>query len=125
MVDEGENISRIVEQMQDEDRELHGTLNEGCDDDSFDDDDVVREGWVSSGDISHLAIHQGPIVPSDCRENEVVQGTRYDSLDEVKEAVKCWSLSLMREFRTVMCKREKYEVEYKQQGCPWRVHAYK
>ena len=72
VVDEGENIPRIVEQMQDEDRELHERLNECCDDDSSDDEDLVPEDWVSSGDFSHLGIHQGPTVPSDCRENEIV-----------------------------------------------------
>jgi hypothetical protein len=35
-------------------------------------------------------------VPSDCSENEVVKGARYHSIDEVKEAVKYWSLSYAR-----------------------------
>ena len=85
----------------------------------------MPKDWVSTGDFTHLAIHQGPSVPSDCRENEVVQGTRYDTIQELKEAVQCWSLSLMREFITVRCGRDRYEVECMQQGCPWRVHAYK
>ena len=108
VADEGENIPRIVEQLGDEDRELDDAMNEGCDDDSSDDDDVVPEDWVSS-DFSHLVINQGDSVPWDCMVNKVVQGVRYESLDEVKEVVKCWSLSLMREFRTVSCKRDKYE----------------
>jgi hypothetical protein len=49
-------------------------------------------------------------VPWDCRENEVVQGVRYHSIDEVKEAVKYWSLSVMREFQTIECKSRKYDV---------------
>jgi hypothetical protein len=64
-------------------------------------------------------------VPWDCRENEVVQGVRYQSNDEVKEAAKCWSFSLMREFKTVECKFHKYDVVCVNEGCRWRVHAYK
>jgi hypothetical protein len=43
----------------------------------------------------------------------------------VKEAVKCWSLFLMREFKTVECKSCKYDVVCVKEGCPWWVHAYK
>ncbi|PUZ69436.1 hypothetical protein GQ55_2G108300 [Panicum hallii var. hallii] len=84
VADEGENIPRIVEQLRDEDRELDEAMNA----DSSDDDEDVPEEWVSS-DFSYLVIDEGPNVPWDCRENEVVQGARYQSIDEVKEAVKC------------------------------------
>jgi hypothetical protein len=46
--------------------------------DSSDDDEDVPEEWVSS-DFSYLVIDEGPSVPWDCRENEVVQGARYQS----------------------------------------------
>jgi hypothetical protein len=91
VADEGENIPRIVEQLRDEDRELDEAMNA----DSSDDDEDVPKEWVSS-DFSHLVIDEGPSVPWDCRENEVIQGARYQSIDEVKEAVKCWSLSYAR-----------------------------
>jgi hypothetical protein len=91
MADEGENIPRIVEQLRDEERELDEAMNA----DSSDDDEDVPEEWVSS-DFSHLVVDEGPSVLWDCKENEVVQGTRYHSIDEVKEAVKCWSLSYAR-----------------------------
>ena len=48
VVHEGENISRIVEQMKDEDRELHETLNKGCDDDLSDDDDVCLKTGLAA-----------------------------------------------------------------------------
>ncbi|PUZ38835.1 hypothetical protein GQ55_9G228000 [Panicum hallii var. hallii] len=82
VADEGENIPRIVEQLRDKDCELDEAMNA----DSSDDDEDVPEEWVSS-DFSHLIIDEGPCVPWDCNENEVVQGTRYHSIDEVKEAV--------------------------------------
>jgi hypothetical protein len=66
--------------------------------DSSDDDDDVPEEWVSN-DFSHLVVDDGSSVPSDCRENKIIQGARYHSIEEVKEAVKCWSLSLMRGVR--------------------------
>jgi hypothetical protein len=120
VADEGKNIPFIVEQLQDEERELDEAMNA----DSSDDDDDVPEESVSS-DFSHLVVDDGSSVPLDCRENEIVQGARYHSIEEVKEAVKCWSLSLMREFKTVECKSRKYDVVCVKEGCPWRVHAYK
>ncbi|PVH64713.1 hypothetical protein PAHAL_2G340000 [Panicum hallii] len=91
VADEGENIPGIVQQLRDEDRELDEAMNA----DSSDDDEDVPEEWVSS-DFSHLVIDERPSVPWDCRKNEVVQDARYQSIDEVKEAVKCWSLSYAR-----------------------------
>jgi hypothetical protein len=91
VADEGENIPFIVEQLQDEKCELDEAMNA----DSSDDDDDVPEEWVSS-DFSHLVVDDGSSGPSDCRENEIVQGARYHSIEEVKEAVKCWSLSYAR-----------------------------
>jgi hypothetical protein len=82
VADEGENIPFIVEQLQDEERELDEAMNA----DSSDDDEDVPEEWVSS-DFSHLVVDEGSSVSSDCRENEVVQGARYHSIDEVKETV--------------------------------------
>jgi hypothetical protein len=113
VADEGENIPRIVEQLRDEERELDEAMNA----DSSDDDEDVPEEWVSS-DFSHLVVKEGPSVPWDCRENEVIQSARYHSIDEVKEAVKCRSLSLMREFKTVECKSRKYDVVCVKGGCP-------
>jgi hypothetical protein len=120
VADERENIPFIVEQLQDEERELDEAMNA----DSSDDDDDVPQDWVSS-DFSHLVVDDGSSWPSDCRVNEIIQGIRYHSIEEVKEAVKCWSLSLMREFKTVECKSRKYDVVCVKEGCPWRVHAYK
>jgi hypothetical protein len=97
VADEGENIPLIVEQLQDEERELDEAMNA----DSSDDD----EEWVSS-DFSHLIVDEGSSVSWDCRENEVVQGARYHLIDEVKKAVKCWSLSYAR-VQNVECKSHK------------------
>ncbi|PVH38949.1 hypothetical protein PAHAL_5G396600 [Panicum hallii] len=91
MTDEEENIPFIVEQLQDEERELDEAMNA----DSSDDDDDVPEEWVSS-DFSHLVVDDGSSWPSDCRENGIVQSARYHSIEKVKKAVKCWSLSYAR-----------------------------
>jgi hypothetical protein len=92
VVDEGENTPHIIEQLRDEERELDEAMNA---DSSDDDEDVPPEEWVSS-DFSHLVVDEGPSVPWDCRENEVIQGAKYHSIDKVKEAVKCWSFSYAR-----------------------------
>ena len=52
------------------------------------------------------------------RENEVVQGSKYPTIDAVKEAVKLWSISLRNEFRVVMCDSRKYEVKCVKDDCP-------
>jgi hypothetical protein len=91
VADEGENIPFIVEQLQDEERELDEAMNA----DSSDDNEDVPEELVSS-DFSHVVVDEGSSVPSDYKENEVVQGARYHSIDEVKKAVKCWFLSYAR-----------------------------
>jgi hypothetical protein len=67
VADEGENKPFIVEQLQDEERELDEAMNT----DSSDDDDDVPKEWVSS-DFSHLVVDEESSVPSDCRENEIV-----------------------------------------------------
>jgi hypothetical protein len=58
VADEGENIPFIVEQLQDEERELDETMNV----DSSDDDDDVPEEWVSSN-FSHLVVDERSSVP--------------------------------------------------------------
>jgi hypothetical protein len=83
--------SQHLNALQNKERELDEAMNA----DSSDDDEDMPEEWVSS-DFSHLVVDEGSSVPSDCRENEVVQGARYHSIDEVKEDVKCWSLSYAR-----------------------------
>ena len=59
------------------------------------------------------------------RENEVVQGSKYPTIDTVKEAVKLWSISLRKEFRVVKCSSSTYEVKCVKDDCPWRVHAFR
>jgi hypothetical protein len=54
VADKGENIPLIVEQLQDEERELDEAMNA----DSSDDDEDVLEEWVSS-DFSHLVVDEG------------------------------------------------------------------
>ena len=43
----------------------------------------------------------------------------------MKDAVKLWAVSLKREFRVVKSGRKEYEVKCVNDGCPWRVHAFK
>jgi hypothetical protein len=75
VADEGENIPFIVEQLQDKERELDEAINA----DSSNDDDDVPEEWASS-DFSHLVVDDGSSMPSDYRENEIVQSARYHSI---------------------------------------------
>src|SRR5438105_11099822 len=47
-------------------------------------------------------------VRSGSTENKVVQGSKYSTIDAVKEAVKLWSLSLRKEFRVVKSSSSTY-----------------
>ena len=57
------------------------------------------------------------------RENEVVQGAKYPSIEAVKDAVKLWAISLRKEFRVVKSSSKEYEVKCVNGDCTWRVHA--
>jgi len=57
--------------------------------------------------------------------NEVVHGATYPNIEAVKDAVKLWAVSLNIEFRVVKSGRKEYEVKCVNDGCPWRVHAFK
>ena len=39
--------------------------------------------------------------------------------------MRVWAISLKREFRVVKSGSKEYEVKYMNNGCPWRVHAFK
>ena len=45
------------------------------------------------------------------RENEVVRGAKYPSIEAVKDAVKLWAISLRKEFRVLKSSSKKYEVK--------------
>ena len=59
------------------------------------------------------------------RENEVIQGTTYPSIETVKDAVKLWAISLRKEFRVVKSSSKEYEMKCVSGDCTWRVYAYK
>ena len=58
------------------------------------------------------------------RVNEIVQGAKYRTIEDVKDAVKLWAVSLRKEFRVLKSSKE-YEVRCADRDCTWRVHAYK
>jgi hypothetical protein len=95
VADEGEFIPSIVNQLQCEDEE-DGQMDDEDDDEDDMDDEPMPQEWLGS-DFGHLAIRHGVMVPWDCRENKIVQGAMYGSVDEVKDVVKCWSVSMMQE----------------------------
>nr|CAH68172.1 H0323C08.14 [Oryza sativa] len=121
MADEGERVGTIVDEMEREDSD-----NEEADDDASSDEegDVMATDWANE-DFSGLVISEGDHVPWEYKENEVIEGARYAHKDEMKEAVKHWTVSLQREFRVVKSTNYVYEVRCIKEDCPWRVHAYK
>lgn len=119
--DEGEVIPELIEQVEREDAEADGVVDDGDDDV----DNMVPGNW-SNYDYSHLVVNEGESVSWEYNVNEVTIGAVYRSGDEVKEVVKRWStLCLQREFRVHKSSPSIYDVKCVQQDCPFRVHAYK
>lgn len=121
VVDEGERIEAIVEEVEREDSE--NELAEG-DESSDEEEDVLPVDWIKA-DFSQLVISEGQQAPFGYKDNEVIEGARYAHKEDMKEAVKHWAVSLHREFRVVKSTNCVYDVKCTKDDCPWRVHAYK
>ena len=72
--------------------------------------------WKEHGFVNHVVEDVG---------NEVVQGATYPNIEAVKDVVRVWAISLKREFRVVKSDSKEYEVKCVNDGCQWRVHAFK
>lgn len=120
IADEGERIPNIVEGMQNEDEEA--TLLNQSDDSSDDEDQLMPAEWREQG-FGKSTVEDARHTEWEYRGNEVIQGAKYPTLDAVKEAVKCWALSLRKEFRVVRSNSSTYDVRCVKEGCPWRVYA--
>ena len=125
MADEGERIPGIVEETEKEYQDAR--IMEQCGDSSDDEDDErfpVLGEWRKEG-------FGNPVVQDiRCPEfeyivNEVIQGAKYRTIEDVKDAVKVWTISLRKEFRVLKSSSKEYEVRCADRDCTWRVHAYK
>src|SRR5207237_6634987 len=81
--DEGERIPRIVEQMHNEDEEAEQMQQ--CGDSSDEEGDRVPAEWREQG-FGNPMVQDGRCSEWEYRENEVVQGLKYPTIDVVKEA---------------------------------------
>src|SRR6266540_6421413 len=98
--DEGERIPIIVEQMHNEDQEAE-QMQQG-EDSSDEEGEQVPVEWRVQG-FGNPIVQDGRCSEWEYRENEVVQGSKYPTIDTVKEAVKLWSIYLRKKFRVVKC----------------------
>jgi hypothetical protein len=122
LADEGERIPGIVERMNNEDHLVQQIEENG---DSSDDEEApVPASWRDPG-FGNPVVQDGRRREWEYRANEVVQGAKYATIEQVREAVKLWSLSLMKEFRVVKSSSRDYDVKCVNEDCPWRVHAHK
>ena len=115
VADEGERITRIVEEVEAEDHEAQQM--EECVDSSDDEAYPVPTQWREQG-FGNPVIQDGRCQEWEYRENEVVQGAKYKSIEALKDAVKNWAVSLRREFRVVKSGSKEYEVKCLKDGCP-------
>src|SRR5438105_8672248 len=112
----------IVEQKQNEDEEAEQIQQGG---DSLDEEgDQGPAEWREQG-FGNPMVQDGRYPEWEYRENKVVQGSKYRTIDAVKEAVKLWSFSMRKEFRIVKSSSSTYEVKCVNDDCLWRVHAFR
>src|SRR5207237_9359894 len=83
--DEGERIPIIMEQMHNEDEEAEQLQQGG--DSSDEEGDPVPAEWTEQG-FGNQIVQYIRCTEWTYRENEVVQGTKYQTIDAVKKAVK-------------------------------------
>ena len=95
-------------------------MMEECGDSSDDKDYPLIGEWRDKG-FGNPVIQDIRGNEYEYRENEVVQGAKYPSI----EAVKLWAISLRKEFRVVKSTNKEYEAKCVNGDCTWRVHASK
>jgi len=106
LADECELIPGIVEDMEKEDRDAR--IMEQCGDSSDDEDDErfpVLGEWCEEG-FGNPVVQDIRSSEFEYRVNEVVQGTKYRTIEDVKDAVKLWAVSLRKEFRVMSLNTE-------------------
>ena len=111
--------------MEKEDQDAR--IMEQCGDSSDDEDDErfpVLGEWREEG-FGNPVVQDIKSSEFEYRVNEVVQGAKYRTIEDVKDAVKLWAVSLRKEFRVLKSSSKEYEVRCADRDCTWRVHAYK
>ena len=122
MADEGERIPGIVEEMEKEDQDAR--IMEQCGDSSDDERFPVLGEWREEG-FGNPVVQDIKSSEFEYRVNEAVQGAKYRTIEDVKDAVKLWAVSLRKEFRVLKSSSKEYEMRCADRDCTWRVHAYK
>src|SRR5438105_15156542 len=105
--------------MQIEDEEAEQIEQRG--DSSDEEGEQVLAEWSKQG-LGNYMIHDARGPEWEYRENEVVKGSKYPTIDAVKEAVKLCSVSLMEEFSLVKSMSRVYEEKLLNVDNPCLVH---
>ena len=96
---------------------------EQCGDSSDDEDDErfpVLGEWCEEG-FGNPVVQDIRSSEFEYRVNEVVQGAKYRIIEDVKDAVKLWAVSLRKEFRVLKSSSKEYEVRCADRDCTCRV----
>jgi len=59
----------------------------------------------------------------DPSESSVVRGATFDSLQELKDACKAYSIENAFEYKVVKANQTRFTITCKAEACPWRLHA--
>lgn len=123
VADEAERFTNLVNEMERDDSDNEHAEDGG----SSDEEEDVMPSEMTNDDFSSLVISDGQKVEWEYKDNEVIEGARYAYIEDLKDAVKRFAVSLMREFYVHKSSKSVYEVRCAKEkyGCPWRVHAYK
>ena len=95
-----------------EKEDQNARIMEQCGDSSDDEDDErfpVLGEWREEG-FGNPVVQDISSSEFEYRVNEVVQGSKYRTIEDVKDVVKLWTVSLRKEFRVLKSSSKEYEV---------------
>ena len=85
---------------------------EQCGDSSNDENDErfpVLSEWREEG-FENLVVQDIRCPEFEYRVNEVIQGAKYRTIEDVKDAIKVWAISLRKEFRVLKSSSKEFRV---------------
>ena len=103
--------------MEDKEKEdQDAQIIEQCGDSSDDERFPVLGEWREEG-FGNPVVQDIWSSKFEYRVNEVVQGAKYRTIEDVKDAVKLWAISLRNEFRVLKSSSKEYEVRCADRDC--------
>ena len=98
--------------FQDQDAQIIEQCGDSSDDERF----PVLGEWREEG-FGNPVIQDIRCPEFEYRVNEAIQGAKYRTIEDVKDTVKVWAISLRKEFRVLKSNSKEYEVRCADRDC--------